>query len=74
MPALAHLVTPLDLSEHVHIILISTSAVLYKPIVISIKAALGISRCDSDLLLGKLHSLTVSFLDTLRQVRTCGWL
>ena len=57
-----------DLSRYVHIILLSSSGVIFKP-TDSILSILGISTPDIDKLLRSLHSLTVTSLHTITALR-----
>ena len=57
-----------DLSHFVHIILISTSGVIYKP-TDQILSLLGISRHDADTCLKSIHKSAVSFANTITCLR-----
>ena len=57
-----------DYSSHVHIILISSSGVIFKPTDV-ILSQLGLSPTEIDKLLRTLHSLTITSLHTITKLR-----
>ena len=57
-----------DLSRHIHIILLSSSGVVYKP-TDTILSMLGLSATDIDQLLRSLHKISISSLHTIIKLR-----
>ena len=56
-----------DFSRHIHIILLSSSDVVYKP-TDTILSMLGLSAPDIDQLLHSLHTLLISSLHTMHKI------